>query len=141
MMEIAIDFDGTCVSHAFPKVGEDIGAVPVLKKLVKAGHHLILWTMRGDRKENKPTGHKDILDVTGAFLQHAIDWFKENEIPLYACQANPTQKDWTNSPKCYAHMYIDDAALGCPLVYPENGDRPYADWKAIEKLLKEQNII
>jgi len=33
-MEICIDFDGTCVTHEFPKVGKDIGAVPVLKKLV-----------------------------------------------------------------------------------------------------------
>jgi len=28
-MEICIDFDGTCVTHEFPKVGKDIGAVPV----------------------------------------------------------------------------------------------------------------
>lgn len=33
-MVIAIDFDGTCVSHRFPLIGEDIGAVPVLKALV-----------------------------------------------------------------------------------------------------------
>ena len=35
-MEICVDFDGTCVTHEFPKVGKDIGAVPVLKKLVDA---------------------------------------------------------------------------------------------------------
>ena len=45
-MVIAVDFDGTCVTHAFPKIGEDIGAVPVLKRLVKAGHKIILYTMR-----------------------------------------------------------------------------------------------
>jgi hypothetical protein len=28
---IAVDFDGTCVTHEYPKVGRDIGAVPVLK--------------------------------------------------------------------------------------------------------------
>ena len=33
-MEICIDFDGTCVTHEFPKVGKDIGAVSVLKKLL-----------------------------------------------------------------------------------------------------------
>lgn len=32
-MDIVIDFDGTCVTHEFPLVGKDIGAVPVLKKL------------------------------------------------------------------------------------------------------------
>jgi len=45
-MIIAIDFDGTCVTHAYPKIGKDIGAVPVLKQLVQYGHQLILWTMR-----------------------------------------------------------------------------------------------
>lgn len=34
-MIIGIDFDGTCVKHAFPKIGEEIGAAPVLKELVE----------------------------------------------------------------------------------------------------------
>ena len=37
-MIIGIDFDGTCVKHAFPSIGDDIGAVPVLKELVDNGH-------------------------------------------------------------------------------------------------------
>lgn len=28
---IGIDFDGTCVTHDFPRIGKDIGAQPVLK--------------------------------------------------------------------------------------------------------------
>ena len=34
---INIDFDGTCVSHEFPEIGRDIGAVPVLRELVETG--------------------------------------------------------------------------------------------------------
>jgi hypothetical protein len=49
-MDICIDFDGTCVTHEFPEVGKDIGAVPVLRKLVEQGHNLILFTMRSDFK-------------------------------------------------------------------------------------------
>ena len=45
-MIIAVDFDGTCVKHAYPKIGEDIGAIPVLKQLVNDGHQLVLNTMR-----------------------------------------------------------------------------------------------
>lgn len=26
-MDIVLDFDGTCVTHSFPQVGKDIGAV------------------------------------------------------------------------------------------------------------------
>ena len=34
-MVIAIDFDGTCVTNEYPNVGKDIGAVPVLKRIVE----------------------------------------------------------------------------------------------------------
>ena len=117
-MIIAIDFDGTCVAHEYPEVGKDIGAVPVLKKLVERGDQLIPWTTR-----------------SGETLQDAVDWFEKNDIPLYGIQKNPDQDSWTSSPKAYAQLYIDDAALGCPLKYPPNGKRPYVDWSAVEKML------
>jgi hypothetical protein len=51
-MIIAIDFDGTCVTHEYPYIGKDIGAVPVLKELVSSGHQLILFTMRSGKELN-----------------------------------------------------------------------------------------
>lgn len=123
-MEIAIDFDGTCVTHEYPRVGMDIGAVPVLKELTDRGHKLILWTMRGGDK-----------------LQDAVNWFKENEIPLYGIQRNPTQDTWTESPKAYAQLYIDDAALGCPLRQEHNAERPFVDWVVVRKLLVSMCIL
>ena len=77
---IAVDFDGTCVTHEYPYIGQDVGAVPVLKELVEQGHNLILYTMRSGKLE------KD-----------AVAWFKEHGIPLYAVNSNPTQKKWTDS--------------------------------------------
>ena len=48
---------------------------------------------------------------------------------------NPTQKNWTISPKVYAQCDVDDAALGCPLIYDETMcDRPFVDWLEIEYL-------
>lgn len=138
-MEIAVDFDGTCVTHEFPKVGQNVGAEHVLRKLVSAGHNLILYMMRSDRPDNTPTDREDIEDVTGMFLRDAIAWFEKHEIPLYGIQQNPKQ-GWTTSPKCYAHMYIDDAALGCPLVYHKHA-RPYVDWKEVEKILTVSGVI
>ena len=35
---IALDFDGTVVTHDYPAVGKDIGAEPVLKNLVARVH-------------------------------------------------------------------------------------------------------
>lgn len=45
-MIIAVDFDGTCVTHEFPRVGVEIGAAEVLKELTDKGHQIILFTMR-----------------------------------------------------------------------------------------------
>lgn len=141
-MTFNIDFDGTVVTHAFPHVGKDIGAVPVLKKLTDAGHQLILFTMRSDRSEKKPTGDPTIMNVTGNFLSDAVNWFKENDIPLYGIQSNPTQKNWTTSPKSYAEVMIDDSALGCPLKFDkELSHRPFVDWEEVERILIAEGII
>ncbi len=141
-MTINIDFDGTCVTHAFPHVGRDIGAVPVLKKLTDAGHQLILFTMRSDRKKATPVIDPTIQNVTGNFLSDAVNWFKENNIPLYGVQSNPTQHQWTTSPKSYAEIMIDDSALGCPLFIDKSlSNRPFVNWKKVEQLLIEQKII
>lgn len=137
-MIIAVDFDGTCVTHEFPKVGRDIGAAPILKKLIKNGHKLILYTMRSDKSEafELPNGNTWYCNP----LEDAVNWFKENNIPLFGINENPTQRKWTKSPKVFAHMYIDDMALGVPLITPYN-NRPYVDWERVEHLLREEELI
>ena len=118
-MYIAVDFDGTCVTHDYPRVGKDIGATPVLKKLTDSGHQLILNTMR-----------------SGDELADAIQWFIDNAIPLYGVNENPTQKSWTASPKVYAQLYIDDAALGCPLMFDHAiSNRPFVNWELVDKYI------
>lgn len=121
---IAIDFDGTCVEHMFPDVGPDVpGAVEVLRWLARERNELVLFTMR-----------------SGRYLDAATEWFFKSRIPLTGVQYAPNQTTWTASNKCYAQIYIDDCALGAPLIYPENG-RPYLDWSAarlqLEKMLGE----
>lgn len=130
-MIIAIDFDGTCVTHEFPRVGKDIGAVPVLKELIENGCQFILNTMRSDNRGSEHNMHP---------LSDAVNWFYRNDIPLYGINTNPTQKEWTGSPKAYVQLYIDDAALGCPLVYPADG-RPFVDWMQVAEWLRVQGII
>ena len=111
---ICIDFDGTVVKHEYPKIGPDVPfAVDSMKEMLRFGNKLILWTMRDSH---------ELLD--------AVQWFKDREIELYGVQENPTQHRWTKSRKCYGNIFIDDAALGCPLVFPVTG-RPYVDWLAV----------
>jgi len=130
-MDIVIDFDGTVVTHDFPKVGKDIGAVPVLKKLVEQGHNLILFTMRSN-VENPFSDDPEISEQSGKFLDEAVSWFIRNEIPLHGIQRNPTQDTWTSSPKAYGQIIIDDAALGCPLKFDaEISHRPFVCWDSV----------
>ena len=65
---IAIDFDGTIVEDAYPKVGKpQIFAFDTLKKLQSEGYRLILWTYR-----------------SGSKLAEAVAFCKENGIEFYA---------------------------------------------------------
>jgi hypothetical protein len=128
-MDILVDFDGTCTTHNFPNVGHEIGAPEVLRDLVLAGNRLILFTMRSDTRQ-------------GNYLKDAVDWFKENDIPLYGIQENPTQKTWTSSPKAYGQLIIDDIGLGIPLIVdPELSDRPFVDWTKCRVLMEELGIL
>ena len=123
MADILIDFDGTVVTHEYPNIGKDIGAIPVLKALVSNGHRLILFTMRsGDR------------------LIQAIDWFNSNEIPLYGVNKHPTQDRWTSSTKCHGDLCIDDRNLGTPLRYTKVG-RPYVNWYLVHQQLIGLGLI
>ena len=121
---IALDFDGTVVTHAYPEVGEDIGAVAVLKELVAQEDKLILWTMR-----------------SGTLLEDAVAWFKKHDIPLWSINENPSQKEWTESPKLHADLLIDDSALGCPTCFLDGERRPAADWRRIRELLVRMGYL
>ncbi len=121
---IAIDFDGTCVTHEYPYMGSDIGAVPVLKELTDAGYHLVLNTMRSGKTEKE-----------------AVKWFKDNDIPLYDVNKNPDQKSWSASPKVYADLYIDDSALGVPLTSSPTSTRPYVDWIRVREWLVTEGYL
>lgn len=124
-MIIAIDFDGTCVTQSFPSIGEDIGAVPVLKKLLRKNHKLILNTIRDKY-----------------YLKEATDWFRLNGIELYGVNYNPMQPKFSSSPKVYAELYIDDLTLGCPTIFNlEMSDAPYVDWLKVEQLLINKGVL
>jgi hydroxymethylpyrimidine pyrophosphatase-like HAD family hydrolase len=95
---VAIDFDGTIVDDAYPKIGKTrIFAFETLKRLQQDGHRLILWTYRN-----------------GSKLQEAVDFCKENGIEFYAVNASfPEEKfDDTRSRKIHADLFIDDRNIG-----------------------------
>ena len=82
-----------------------------MRQRVAEGHQIILHTIR-----------------SGYYLTVARLWLEEHGVELYGINENPEQFHWSNSSKPYCNVYIDDRALGCPLVTPSGRD-PYVEWK------------
>jgi len=125
MAIIALDFDGTLVTHEYPYIGIELpNMLNVIKKLQAKGHQFILFTMR-----------------SGETLDQAVQWCTERNIKFFGINENPQQAEWSASRKVYAQHYIDDAAIGVPLVYPPGGKRPYVDWVKIEPILEDYLLL
>mgnify|MGYP005991909063 FL=1 len=95
---IAIDFDGTIVEDAFPKIGKPlIFAFETLKKLQSEGHRLILWTYR-----------------TGLPLDEAVAFCEENGIEFYAVNKSYPGEVYNKniSRKINADFFVDDRNIG-----------------------------
>jgi len=115
-MIIGVDFDGTIVEHMYPALGPPVpGAIEKMLLWQEQGHQLILWTMRH-----------------GFELELAVSYLTAHGIKLYGVNENPHQKSWTQSPKAHCHVYIDDAAYGCPLMDANHTQRPMVDWGKID---------
>ena len=117
---IAVDFDGTIVKHEYPKIGELVPeAIESLKMFQTMGLGIVLNTMRGGKE-----------------LDEAVAFLKDNGIELDGVNRAPNQ-DWTTSPKVYGQFYIDDAAIGVPLVYGKHS-RVYVDWVITKEILLDR---
>jgi hydroxymethylpyrimidine pyrophosphatase-like HAD family hydrolase len=95
---IAVDFDGTIVEDAYPKVGEPmIFAFDTLKRLQSEGHRLILWTYRSGKR-----------------LDEAVAFCKENNLEFYAVNKNFPEEEYDEkySRKIHADLFIDDRNVG-----------------------------
>lgn len=92
---IAIDFDGTIVTNAYPEVGELIPhAVEVIQKWHKSGHKIIINTCR-----------------SGNYEQDARDFLELHNIPFDTLNENHPElieKFDNDCRKLGADVYIDD---------------------------------
>lgn len=95
---IAVDFDGTIVTDAYPQIGKpQLFAFETLKRLQNDGHRLILWTYR-----------------CGSKLNEAVAFCKENGIDFYAVNSSFPNEEFTGkeSRKIAADLFIDDRNIG-----------------------------
>lgn len=97
-MTIAVDFDGTIVTHEYPAIGRPIPfAIDVLKRLIEDGHQLILWTVR-----------------EGELLDEAVRYCRERGVEFYAVNANYPEAaaDQQSPRKLLVDLWIDDRNIG-----------------------------
>ena len=123
--DIVVGFDGTCVKDRYPLIGDNIGAQPILLRLIEKGHDVILFTKRTNLEQlyaNRWFGENGI--------DHKISYWPKKPYPSnYYGQSSRPQ------------IYIDCNALGCPVIHPRGGEKPYVDWSAVELLLTQKGII
>lgn len=120
-MIIAIDFDGTIVTHEYPRIGKLAPlAKEVINELAAAGHKMFLWTMRDNEK-----------------LEEALAFLEDEGIPIKTGNRSPAQ--FSASPKQYAHIYIDDTAVGVPL--QRVGDAYTTNWPALAYIFMQSGVI
>ena len=114
-MVIAVDFDGTIVTHEYPRIGKERPfAIATLKKIQEEGNHqLILWTVR-----------------EGELLREAVEYCRERGLEFYAINSNyPEEIPEHNAPrKLVADLWIDDRNLG-----------GIPDWGIIYQMVKSGN--
>lgn len=95
---IAVDFDGTLCTNAWPEIGKpNLSVIEWLKRQSLHGVKLILWTCRD-----------------GVMLDNAVAWCNEQGLHFDAINDNvpeATALFGSNSRKVFADMYIDDKAL------------------------------
>ena len=97
-LTIAIDFDGTIVENAYPKIGKPlIFAFETIKKLQENRHRVILWTYR-----------------RGKELDQAVAFCKKHGITFYAINMSFPEEDYDTSysRKINADIFIDDRNIG-----------------------------
>ena len=99
-MIIAVDFDGTIVTHQYPAIGEELPfATETLKQLIADGHQLILWSVR-----------------EGKLLDEAVEWCRARGVEFWAVNRDypeELQKNNNNySRKLKADVFIDDRNNG-----------------------------
>jgi hypothetical protein len=78
---------------------------------------------------------------SGEKLDAAVKWFRDRKVELWAVNRNPEQEEWTSSPKVYADLYIDDSALGCPIMFIDGLRKPVVKWSKVRTLLENDGIL
>jgi len=118
-MVIAVDFDGTIVTHAYPLIGQAIGrSVEILRHFredLKCA--VILHTCR---------------EPGVGLLEEAVEWCRSKGLEFDAVNENVCRNDVIGKHKLLVDLFIDDRCAG-RLMMGRCGDMTPAEWGLIEE--------
>jgi hypothetical protein len=143
-MIIYLDFDGTVVEHAYPKIGRaNFGCIEVIKKLQDAGHNIILNTYRADIGELAVKEALHLLnEMPYALLKDRskIAEFEINPIThVLKSKLHPIDWDWHLHRETDT-IFIDDITPNIPLKPAIMVQGNMVDWDAIDREFVENGM-
>lgn len=160
-MTIYLDFDGTMVEHIYPDLDRVVPhsirlgrvvphSIRVVDRLVKAGHEIVLNTYRANLNKDFP----GVLEQAKHWLANTwrITWritrreekFVDS-IPL--THVNPDKVGpyaFSNNGELQVYdgaIFLDDQALGTPLIPAVMSNGQMVDWLAVEKILEDNSLL
>lgn len=92
---IAVDFDGTLVTHEFPGIGKlKQPVVDFITRKHERGNIIMLWTTRDNER-----------------LKEAKEFLKEHDVPIDCYNENFDKLPFKTSNRIYADLYIGDRMM------------------------------
>lgn len=119
-MKIYLDFDGTVVEHAYPRIGRaNFGCVEIIRRLQDAGHEIVLNTYRADCANGSLENAINYLNnqIWFALLPENRDDERFHPLPITEhtrLKIHPPPWEW-DVMHMTGEIYIDDCAGGIPL--------------------------
>ena len=137
-MLIYLDFDGTVVEHQYPIIGEpNPNCFEVLDKVIKAGHKIILNTMRVEFQDGT-------LEEAISYIQKGLFKIDPKHTPNFKLEhtlekIHPPEWNWDRHLKEEC-IYIDDICKGTPMRDNIIKFGQMVDWSALDPQFKEFGI-
>lgn len=144
-MKIYLDFDGTVVEHAYPKMGRcNFGSIEIIKKLQDAGHEIILNTYRADCNNGTLEEALKLLNENYWMVlkKSTEDMLGFEMLPIteYCTEKlHPEPFDWDRI-KDTGIMFIDDMAINTPLKKAVMCNNMMVDWDELDRQFVENGV-
>lgn len=125
---VAIDFDGTLITNAWPEEGYDmVGGSQTIHWLLANGARVIVWTCRVEQECPPGTPHSHLAFVRDWIVAHGLQPYLGSSLLINQNFPDVIESFGNiDTRKVFAHVYVDDRNLG-----------GFSGWGAAHLLLAE----